>query len=81
MITQLNIIAMTRFLRAKGWPFLRALELSRTVRDLATSGVLPTAETVIVPEGPGAAVTVREMEVAGGVVRLSLTPLASLSLG
>ena len=79
-MTQLNIIAMTRFLRAKGWPFLRALELSRTVRDLATSGVLPTAETVIVPEGPGAAVTVREMEVAGGVVRLTLVPLTSVTL-
>ena len=81
MTAQLNVISMTRFLRnAKGWPFLRALELARTVRELATGGVLPSGETVILPEGPGATLTIRELEIAGGVVRLTLVPLTSVTL-
>jgi len=72
-MTQLNVIAMTRFLRSKGWAFRRALDTARAVRDLAANGTLPPADCVVT--GTGEPVTILQLEIAGGVVRLTLVPL------
>ena len=78
-MTTLNIIAMTRFLRSKGWNFRRALDTARAVRDLAANGTLPPAD-VALTSSTGQAVTILQLEIAGGVVRLTLVPLASINL-
>jgi len=70
-MTQLNVISMTRFLRTKGWPFRRALDTARAVRDLATSGMLPSGDVVVTSTAGAAPVTILQMEIAGGVVRLA----------
>jgi hypothetical protein len=72
-MTKLNVIAMTKFLRSKGWAFRRALDTARTVRDLATSGMLPSADTLLVSTSGAESVTILQMELAGGVVRLATT--------
>ena len=78
-MTTLNIIAMTRFLRSKGWNFRRALDTARAVRDLAANGTLPPADA-LVSSSAGEPVSILQMEIAGGVVRLTLVPLASINL-
>jgi len=70
-MTTLNIIAMTRFLRDRGWAFRHALETARAVRDLASNGTLPGAD-VVVCSSAGEPVTILQLETAGGVVRLNL---------
>ena len=75
-MNRLSVIAMTRFLREKGWPFRRALEMARTVRDLATAGTLPRGDIRLFSStGEGDPVTILQLEIAGGVVRLETTPL------
>ena len=78
-MTKLNTIAMTKFLRTKGWAFRRALDTARAVRDLAANGTLPPADA-LVSSSAGEAVTILQMEIAGGVVRLTLVPLSSIAL-
>ena len=81
-MTKLNIIAMTKFLRTKGWPFRRALDTARAVRDLASNGTLPPADVIIAASVKGAApVSILQLEIAGGVVRLTFVPLADVVLG
>lgn len=75
-MTSLNTIRMTRFLRSKGWPFRRALDTARAVRDLADNGTLPPADAVVTPLAADAEpVTILQLEIAGGVVRLGTTPI------
>ena len=69
-MTKLNVIAMTRFLRAKGWHFRRALDTARSVRDLAANGTLPPGDATVIST-TGVPVTILQLEIAGGVVRVT----------
>lgn len=73
----MNLIRMTKLLRSREWDFSAALSVARYVKRLQEAGTLPPAEAEIVPElgSPGQPVTVRELEEAGGIVRLVLYPL------
>lgn len=77
-MTQLNVIAMTRFLRSKGWPFRPALDTARAVRTLANNGTLPAADINVMGPAGSEPVTILQLEIAGGVVRLTLTPLSAV---
>ena len=77
-MTKLNVIAVTRFLRTeKSWPFRAAFDTARAVRDLAANGNLPQAGVIILGAGGGEDVTILQLEIAGGVVRLGEMEIVS----
>jgi len=65
----MNVIAITKHLRSKGWEVRKAFDTARTVKDLADAGMLPPGDVLI--SSTSGSVTIRELEIAGGVVRLT----------
>ena len=79
-MTNLSAIKMTQYLRTQGWEFREAYSLARMVKVAQAEGLLPPGGLTFAPEGPGRAVTVRQLEEAGGVTRVTLVPLRGIAL-